>query len=69
MGQLAVTDDEQKEWDLKLRKLDAEIELTRETVNKSIAETRKIQSEHRYYPLVVGSGATLAIVALTKLFL
>lgn len=34
-----------------------------------IAETSKINSENRYYLLVIGSGATLAIVAIVKLFL
>ena len=44
------------------RKMDAEIA-------KLIAETSKINSENRYYPMVVASGATLAIVAIVKLFL
>ena len=54
--------EEQKEWDLKLRKIDAEIEKLR-------AETSKLISENRYYPLIIGSTATLAIVAIAKLFL
>ncbi len=57
-----MTDVEQKEWDIKLRKIDAEI-------SKLNAETDKLSSENRYYPLVIGSGATLAIVAIAKLFL
>ena len=44
------------------RKMDAEI-------SKLIAETAKINSENRWYPFVVGSGVTLAIVAIVKLFL
>jgi len=44
------------------QKMDAEI-------GKLIAETAKITSENRWYPFVVGSGVTLAIVALAKLFL
>ena len=44
------------------RKVDAEIA-------KLMAETAKINSENKFYPLVVGSGATLAIVAIVKLFL
>ena len=44
------------------RKIDAEI-------SKLIAETAKINSENRWYPFVVGSGVTLAIVAIVKLFL
>ncbi len=54
--------EEQKEWDLKLRKIDAEIEKLR-------AETSNLISENRYYPLIIGSTATLAIVAIAKLFL
>jgi len=57
-----MTDNEQKEWDFKLRKIDAEIA-------KLYAETSKINSENRWYLLVIGSGATLAIVAIVKLFL
>ena len=33
------------------------------------AEVEKLSTENKYYPLVVGSGATLAIVAIVKLFL
>ena len=44
------------------RKIGAEI-------GKLIAETAKITNENRWYPSVVGSGMTLAIVALVKLFL
>ena len=57
-----MTQQEQKEWDLKLRKMDSEIA-------KLIAETTKIRKESDWYLLVVGSGATLAIVAIVKLFL
>jgi hypothetical protein len=32
-------------------------------------ESEKIASENKYYPLLVGSGSTLAIVAIVKLFL
>jgi len=41
----------------------------RAEINKLIAETAKINSENKFYPLVIGSGATLAIVAIVKLFL
>lgn len=37
--------------------------------SKTRAETAKIKTEDRWYLLVVGSGATLAIVAIAKLFL
>ena len=56
-----------------------EVEQLRTLINQSIAETAKIQSqtakiqtENRYYPFIVGSSATLAtlaIVAIVKLFL
>lgn len=38
-------------------------------INKMAAETAKINSENRYYPIIVTAGATGAIIALTKLFL
>ncbi|SEA58881.1 hypothetical protein [Rubrimonas cliftonensis] len=41
----------------------------RAEIAKLLAETSKINSENRWYPLVVGSGATLAIVAIAKVFL
>ncbi|MGR3436290.1 MAG: hypothetical protein ACU0CO_15600 [Shimia sp.] len=41
------------------RKIDAEIA-------KLIAETMKINDENRWYPAVVASGATLAMVAIAK---
>ena len=43
-------------------------EKMRAEIGKLMAETSKINSENRWYPLVVGSGATLAIVAIVKLF-
>ena len=54
-----VTEEDQRLSDDKMR---AEI-------SKLIAETGKINSENKFYPLVVGSGATLAIVTIVKLFL
>jgi hypothetical protein len=38
-------------------------------IAKLIAETSKINTENRWYLLIVGSGATLAIVAVARLFL
>ncbi len=38
-------------------------------IAKLIAETSKINSENRYYPMIVTATATLAIVAVVKLFL
>jgi len=34
-----------------------------------IAETAKINSKNHWYPFVIGSGVTLAIVAITNLFI
>ena len=53
---------EEKEWDLKLRKMDSEISELQSRTNKQIKEST-------YYPMVVASGLTLAVVAVTKLFL
>jgi len=63
-----------------LRKIDAEIaKLIAETakinnelpaiIAKLAVETAKISNENRWYPAVVASGATLAIVAIVKVFL
>ena len=37
-------------------------------INKIIAETAKINSENKYYPMIVASSLTLAIVAIVKIF-
>lgn len=41
----------------------------RAEIAKLLAETSKINNENRWYPLIVGSTATLAIVAIVKVFL
>lgn len=51
------------------KKIDAEIANLNALSTKLLAETAKINTEARWYLLVVGSGATLAIVAVVKLFL
>ena len=38
-------------------------------IGKLMAETSKVTDENRWYPFVIGSGMTLAIVAAVKLFL
>jgi len=52
---------------------EAEINLednkTRAEIAKLVAETSKINNENRWYPLIIGSTATLAIVTIAKLFL
>ncbi|MDF0603281.1 hypothetical protein P1J78_21305 [Psychromarinibacter sp. C21-152] len=53
-----MTDEERR---LNLNRMEAEIA-------KLIAETSKINSENRWYPMVVASGLTLALVAIVKLF-
>jgi hypothetical protein len=44
-------------------------EKMRAEISKLLAETAKINSENRWYPFVVGSGVTLTIVAIARLFL
>ena len=61
-----MTQQEQSIADDKMR---AEIALALEQAAKTRAETQKILTENRWYLLVVGSGATLAIVAVAKVFL
>jgi hypothetical protein len=38
-------------------------------IAKLMAETSKINSGNKWYPLIVGASATLAIVAVVKIFL
>ncbi|MEL6979636.1 MAG: hypothetical protein AAGM38_13275 [Pseudomonadota bacterium] len=57
-----MTDDEK-------RRFDADLDQMRATTAKLNAETAKLISENRWYPFVVGSGVTLAIVAVVKIFL
>ncbi len=38
-------------------------------IAKLITETSKINKENKWYPLIVGASATLAIVAIAKLVL
>ncbi len=38
-------------------------------IAKLIAETSKINSENRFYPFIVGSTVTIAIIAIVKIFL
>lgn len=64
-----MTDEERIRWDLELQKIRQEITASQAAVDKTRQETEKIAREVHWYPLVVGSGATLAIVAIVKLFL
>lgn len=57
-----MTDQERKEWDLKLRKLDVEI------ANLNAA-TAKLTTENRWYVVVITSGVTLAGVAVARLLM
>ena len=41
----------------------------RAEIAKLNAQTAKINRENRCYPFVVGSGVTLALVAIVKLFM
>jgi DNA repair exonuclease SbcCD ATPase subunit len=51
-------------------KLNAETDrISRTEISKLMAETTKLQSEKQWYPFIVGSSVTLAIVAIVKLFL
>jgi len=51
------------------RKFNAEIANLLTQTSKLNAETDKVRLEKSFYLLVMGSGATLAIVAIAKLFL
>ena len=41
----------------------------RAEIAKLIAETSKINSENRYYPLIVGAAAATAMIAFARLFM
>ena len=55
-----MTEQEQREWDLKLRKIDAEI------ANLN-AQTANLTTENLWFACVIGSGVTLAGVAVARL--
>jgi len=54
---------------LEIEQIRAGIERTRAEVDESIARTRKILTENRWYPMVGGAALVGAVIALTKLFL
>jgi len=54
---------------LRHEKISAEISNLISNSAKLQAETSKINTENKWYPAVIASGATLAIVAVAKLFL
>ncbi len=60
---------EQNMTDVELAKVEAEIASLNAMTAKLHAETMKLNTENRWYLLIVGSGATLAIVAVARLFL
>ena len=67
--EIDMTEAEARKFDTEIAQLAANTaKLNAETANL-LAETRKLTTEARWYLLVVGSGATLAIVAMVKLFL
>ena len=50
-------------------KIQAEIAKIFVEIEKMRAETTKINSENRYYPIIITATATLALVAVAKLYL
>ncbi len=46
-----------------------EVEEIRSRINKMMAETSKLNSENKFYPLIVSASVTLAIITVVKLFL
>ena len=51
------------------KKVDAEIANLIAETGKMNAQTAKLNSENRYYPIIVTATVTLAIVAVAKIFL
>ena len=66
MSDMNMTEAEKLEWDTKLRNIDA-------LTAKLQAETTKLNKEIKWYEVIILAGGasalTLAIVAVTKLFL
>lgn len=56
-----MTDREQQEWDMKLRKIDAEI-------SNLNAQTAKLTTETKWYLLIVGAAFSAALLSFGKLF-
>jgi len=54
---------------MQIEKMRTDNQRTIEEIIKTGSETRKINSENRWYPFIVGSTVTLAIVAVVKLYL
>lgn len=51
------------------KKVDAEIANLIAETGKMNAETARLNGDNRYYPIIVTATATLAIMAVAKLFL
>ena len=51
------------------KKVDAEIANLIAETGKMNVQTARLNSENRYYPIIVTATATLALVAVVKLFL
>ncbi len=54
---------------IEISRINAQISEMMAHTEKMARESEKISKENRYYPLIVGSTATLAIVAIVKMFL
>ncbi len=55
--------------ELEIEKIRIEIEEIRMKINKMFAETAKINAENHYYLIIITATATLALLAVVKLFL
>ncbi len=75
-----MTDEEKKEWDAKMRRMDAQVAHYYAAIEKMSVENAKLQAataklstENQWYVAVVASSITsaviLASITLTKLFL
>ena len=60
---------EDEKLQLELEKLRAEISKIHADLRKTIFEANKLEQEVIFYPFVVGTGVTLALIGLLKLFL
>ncbi|MFC3530258.1 hypothetical protein ACFOMH_18975 [Paracoccus mangrovi] len=67
--EIDMTDAEARKFDTEIAQLAANTAKLNAETAKLLAETTKLSTENRWYLLVVGSGATLAIVAIAKLFI
>ncbi|WP_254446791.1 hypothetical protein [Ruegeria sp. HKCCD8929] len=68
MSDTSMTDAQQKEWDLKLRKIDAEIANLYALTTKTTSEVGQIKMNTFLAPFLAAAGLMGATAAIVKMF-